>query len=68
MFELIDSSSIASGEFLSAPRGGGEMMLQLLREAAKTANKGWGPTVRLSFLIATVAASAMLLGQAVQYL
>ena len=41
-------------------------MLQLLREAAKTANKGWGPTIRLSILIVTVAASAMLMGQAVQ--
>lgn len=40
-------------------------MLQLLREAAKTANKGWGPTIRLSIIIATVAASAMLMGQAV---
>jgi hypothetical protein len=42
------------------------IMLPLLREAAKTANKGWGPTIRLAILIATVAASAMLMGQAVQ--
>jgi hypothetical protein len=38
-------------------------MLQLLREAAKTANRGWGPTIRLVVIIVAVAASVMLMGQ-----
>jgi hypothetical protein len=39
-------------------------MLLLIREAAKTANRGWGPTLRLVVIVGAVAASATVMAEA----